>query len=311
MATDKQHHNPPLHPKHWPLWLGLGLLRLLNTLPFRLQLKLGELLGGVLFRFANARRHVAEVNLKLCFPELSEQERATLLREHFNAMGIMLFELGLSWWGSDKRLAALTEIDGLEHLDNAIKEGRGALLLGAHYTTLDISGHLLATQTNLTIRSMYRPHENPVIEYVMRRGRESYLDSLIARDDIRGLIRTLKQNKVVWYAPDQQYEGKGSALVPFFGIPVATNIGTSRIAKMSKTAVIPFVSVRKDDGSGYHLKLLPPLENFPSGDEIADATRIHQIFEAQIRENRAQYFWVHKRFKRKHTKEPDIYKEPS
>lgn len=309
MAADKQHNNPPLHPKYWPLWLGLALLRLLNTLPFRLQLKLGKLLGGLLFRFATARRHVADVNLTLCFPELSEQERAALLREHFSAMGIMLFELGLSWWGSDKRLAALTEIEGLEHLDNAIKEGRGALLLGAHYTTLDISGHLLATQTNLTIRSMYRPHENPVIEYVMRRGRESYLDSLIARDDIRGLIRTLKQNKVVWYAPDQQYEGKGSALVPFFGIPAATNIGTSRIAKMSKTAVIPFVSVRKGDGSGYLLKLLPPLENFPSDDEIADATRIHQIFEAQIRENRAQYFWVHKRFKRKRSTEPDVYKK--
>ncbi len=309
MAADKHRDNPPLHPKYWPIWLGLGLLRLLNTLPFRLQLKLGKLLGSILFRFADARRHVADVNLQLCFPELSEQERITLLRDHFSAMGTMLFELGLSWWGSDKRLAALTEIEGLEHLNNAIKEGKGALLLGAHYTTLDISGHLLSTQTTLTIRSMYRPHENPVLEYVMRRGRESYLDRLIPRNDIRGLIRTLKQNKVVWYAPDQQYEGKGSALVPFFGIPTPTNIGTSRIAKMSKTAVIPFVSVRKDDGSGYLLKLLPPLENFPSDDEVADATRIHQIFETQIRKNRAQYFWVHKRFKRKHSKEPDVYKK--
>jgi len=309
--VSKQTTSPtlPIAPKHWPLWLGLGLLRLLNLLPFRWQLKLGRLLGRLMYRLAGSRRHVAATNLRLCFPELSDEERQQLLREHFHSMGIMVFELGLSWWASDKRLAALTEIEGLELLEQAMAQGKGALLLGAHYTTLDISGHLLATQTQLPIRSMYRPHENPVIEHVMRRGRESYLDSLIPRDDIRGLIRTLKQNKVVWYAPDQAYQGKGSALVPFFGIPAATNTGTSRIAKMSKTAVIPFISVRKADGSGYQLKLLPPLENFPSDDEIADATRIHHVFEEQIRKNKAQYFWVHKRFKLKWQSGEDVYKK--
>ncbi len=299
---------PPLAPQHWPLWLALALLRLLNLLPFRLQLFLGKILGSLLLRISSARRHVAKTNIKLCFPELSDVERAVILHEHFHSMGIMLFELGLSWWSSDKRLAKLTEIEGLEHLDAAIERGKGALLLGAHYTTLDISGHLLATQTNIAIRSMYRQHENPVIEYVMRNGRESYLDSLIPRDDIRGLLRTLKQNKVVWYAPDQQYEGKGSALVPFFGIEAPTNTGTSRIAKMSKTAVIPFISIRKADGSGYSVKLLPPLENFPTDDEIADATRVNHVFEEHIRKNKAQYFWVHKRFKRKRIPGEDVYK---
>ncbi len=311
MQKNRPSDRLPIHPKHWPIWLGLALLRLLNMLPFRMQLMLGKQLGNLLFRVAAARRHVAATNIKLCFPELSDDERATLLRKHFHSMGIMLFELGLSWWGRNQRLAALTEIEGLEHLEKAIAAGGGALLLGAHYTTLDISGHLLATQTDLTIRSMYRPHENPVIEYVMRRGRESYLDSLIPRDDIRGLIRSLRQNKVVWYAPDQHYEGKGSALVPFFGIPAATNTATSRIAKMGKTVVIPFSSVRKEDGSGYTLKLLPALDNFPTDDEVADATRIHHIFEAQIRHNAAQYFWVHKRFKRKRIGGEDPYKKPS
>ncbi|MCF6218018.1 MAG: LpxL/LpxP family Kdo(2)-lipid IV(A) lauroyl/palmitoleoyl acyltransferase [Gammaproteobacteria bacterium] len=309
MQKNRPSERLPIHPKYWPIWLGLALLRLLNTLPFRVQLMLGKQLGNLLFHVAKTRRRVAATNIKLCFPELSDAARASILRKHFHSMGIMLFELGLSWWGGDKRLAALTEIEGLEYLESAIAGGNGALLLGAHYTTLDISGHLLATQTDLSIRSMYRPHENPVIEYVMRNGRESYLESLIPRDDIRGLIRSLKQNKAVWYAPDQHYEGKGSALVPFFGIPTPTNTGTSRIAKMSKTAVIPFVSVRKEDGSGYALKLLPPLDNFPTDDEVADAARIHQLFETQIRNNKAQYFWVHKRFKRKRIAGEDPYQK--
>ncbi len=309
MNKSSHSNRPPIHPKYWPIWLGLALLRLLTLLPFSLQLKLGGLLGTLMYHVGKSRRQVAATNLKLCFPELTDSERGSLLKEHFTSMGIMVFELGLSWWASNARLARLTEIEGMEHLEKAIEKGRGALLLGAHYTTLDISGHLLATQTDLPIRSMYRPHENPVIEYVMRRGRESYLDSLISRDDIRGLIRTLKENKIVWYAPDQQYEGKGSALVPFFGVEAPTNTGTSRIAKLSKTAVIPFVSIRKSDGSGYKLTLLPPLEDFPTDDEVADTTRIHQIFEAQIRRNKAQYFWVHKRFKRKWIGGSDPYQD--
>lgn len=179
MNKQKNANRPPVAPQHWPLWLALGVLRLLSLLPFRVLLILGAVLGRLMYHFGRRRRHVAATNIQLCFPELSEAERGTLLKQHFSSMGIMLFELALSWWASDKRLASLTEIEGLEHLDEAINKGNGALLLGAHYTTLDISGHLLATQTSLPIRSMYRPHENPVIEYVMRNGRESYLDSLI------------------------------------------------------------------------------------------------------------------------------------
>jgi len=299
----------PLAPKYWPVWLGLGVLRLLNLLPYRWQLSLGKGLGGLLRRVAKSRRHVVETNLRLCFPELDEAAREQLLRKHFESMGIMFFELGLGWWASHGRLKKLTTVEGLENLESALETGRGALLLGAHYTTMDISGRLLATQTHIPLRCMYRPHENPVLDYVIRRGRESYLDKSIPRDDIRGLVRTLRENKVVWYASDQAYQGKGYAMVPFFGVPAATNTGTSRIAKMSKTKVLPFVSIRQEDGSGYLLKILPPLEDFPSNDEVADATRIHQLMEAQIRQHPAQYFWVHRRFKLKRSREKDVYSQ--
>lgn len=270
-------------------------------------LALSRPLGRLLLIAIPRRRHVAQTNLDLCFPELSPANRRQILRQHFESMAMMLFELGLSWWSSHEKLGKLVHIDGLEHLDTALAQGKGALLLGAHYTTLEISGRLLTLSTQHPIQSMYRPHENPVLNHVMTRGREDSLDAIIPRDDIRSLLRALKQNKVVWYAPDQAYEGKGHALVPFFGVDAPTNTGTSRIAKLSGTKVLPFVSHRLPGDQGYQLKILPALEAFPSDDEVTDTARLQQIFEQQIREYPAQYFWVHRRFKRKRDRRANVY----
>lgn len=308
MSTPNSQPNRSLYsPRHWPLWLGLGLLWLLCQLPYPLLVSLSRPLGRLLLMVIPRRRHIAQTNLERCFAALSPEKRKQILRQHFESMAMMLFELGLSWWGSQAKLGKLVRIDGLEHLDAALAHGKGALLLGAHYTTLEISGRLLTLSTQHPIQSMYRPHEHPLLNHVMTRGREACLDAIIPRDDIRSLLRALKQNKVVWYAPDQAYEGKGHALVPFFGIDAPTNTGTSRIAKLSGTRVLPFVSHRLPGAQGYQLKILPALDDFPSDDEVADTARLQQIFEAQIRAFPEQYFWVHRRFKRKRDKHANIY----
>ncbi|MBV1911237.1 MAG: LpxL/LpxP family Kdo(2)-lipid IV(A) lauroyl/palmitoleoyl acyltransferase [Kangiellaceae bacterium] len=296
-----------LHPKNWLVWLAMLILRLVNLLPLRLQLLMGKELGRCLHLLVPSRRRIVAINIALCFPEMSADDQKALVEKHFYSIGMMLPEIGLSWWASDRRLAKLTEIEGLEFLEQAIEEGKGALLLGAHYSTLEISGHLLTSQTDLPVCSMYRPQKNAVVELLMRRGRASYLDKLISRRDIRGLLKSLKQNKAVWYAPDQAYQDKGYAMVPFFGVPAPTNTSTSRIAKLSKAAIIPFVSIRKSDGSGYKLTLKAPLKDFPTDDEIADATRVHQVFEENIRQQPDQYFWIHKRFKNRNNVELDQY----
>lgn len=302
--------SPSLYtPRHWLTWAGLGLLWLLCRLPFPVLLGLGRLLGRAMYHLIPRRRHIARVNIGLCFPERSAAQQQDLLYRHFEAMGIMVFELGLSWWGSSQRLRALTRIEGLEHLETALAAGQGVLLLGAHYTTLEISGHLISLCTSHPIQSMYRPHENLVINHIMARGRVRCLEKLIPRDDIRGLLKALKANRIVWYAPDQAYEGKGFALVPFFGVDAPTNTGTPRIARLSGTQVLPFVSHRLPGSHGYQLKILPALDNFPGDDEVADTARIQRLFEAQIREYPEQYFWLHRRFKRKRGADADVYRQ--
>ena len=145
---------------------------------------------------------------------------------------------------------------------------------------------------------MYQTPKNAVIAALSTRNRTARTAASISSDNPRALISALKRNLPVWYAPDQRQHGEQAALVPFFGIPVTTNIATSRIAQISKAPVLPFFSERLDNDAGYRSSIGPPLENFPSGDPLADAARFHALIEAQVRRYPAQYLWSYKRFKR-------------
>lgn len=169
------------------------------------------------------------------------------------------------------------------------------LLFSAHFTCLEIGCRLLALYA--PFHAMYKPHRNPLFEAVMRSGRKAQTEGAIARDDIRLLIKTLKQGHTCWYALDQDFGYQNAVFAPFFGNQAATLIATSRIAKITGCTVIPFFSRRREDGSGYQLTLLPPLENFPSGDDLADATLTNRLIEDEIRKAPAQYLWMHRRFK--------------
>ncbi|MEW5755408.1 MAG: LpxL/LpxP family Kdo(2)-lipid IV(A) lauroyl/palmitoleoyl acyltransferase [Pseudomonadota bacterium] len=288
---------PPLAPRHWPTWLGVGILWLLSHLPYRILMNLGRALGSAVFPFAKRRRRIADTNLHLCFPQWSETQRRQVLKAHFQALGMMLFEAALSWWGSERTMRALSTITGLEHLRTALDRGKGVLLLGAHFTTIEITGNLFYRHARHPVSGLYRQHENPVLDYLFQRGRHQFFEQLIARDDIRSVLRGLKQNQIMWYAPDQAYRGRQSIEAPFFGHPAQSTNATMRIAKISGAAVTPFYCERLPAGRGYQLHVLPALKDFPSGDDIADQTQINQIFERIIARIPEQYFWVHRRFK--------------
>ena len=285
-------------PRYWPTWAGLMLLWLgAKLLPYGLALRLGGLLGRLGCRLIPRRRHIAEVNLQLCYPELSEAERSRLVRRHFESLGVGLLTSGFAWWASDAKLRPLVRIEGLEHLEQAIAQGHGAILLGAHFTDLEISGRLMSLHHPCAV--MYRRHENPVIERAFSRNRQYRFTAVIPRDDIRLVVRTLRNNHAVWYAPDQSFRGPNSTLAPFFGIPAATNTGTSRLAKVAHAPVLLFIGYRLPGSQGYRLVIQPPLADFPTDDPQADATRINGLIEQAIRVAPEQYLWIHRRFKKR------------
>lgn len=295
-------------PRYWPTHLLLGLMWCLTRLPYAWQIRIGNAIGSLLYRFARHRRHIARVNLALCFPEKTAPERELLLKQNFQSLGIGLMEIAMSWWMPGRRLQKLVKIEGLEHLQKALDMGKGVILLSGHFTTLEIGGRLLSLYTPFHV--MYREHKNLAIESVMRAARVRFCGNVIDRRDLRTMLKTLKNNQAVWYAPDQDHGIRHGIFAPFFGVPAATTTATARIAEKSGAAVVPFFQARLP-GGGYILTLTPPLGDFPSGDMQADITRINHIFEQRIRENPDQYLWAHRRFKTRPPGEASVYAAPA
>jgi KDO2-lipid IV(A) lauroyltransferase len=296
MAKRRKH--PLYSPLYWPTWAGLALLWLLSRLQtYGLAMKTGRLLGKLIYHISPKRRHIAAVNLNICFPQLSEEARKQLLRAHFDSLGIGVVMIGFAWWAHDEKLSSLIDIEGIEHLQKSLQKGKGVILLSAHFTDLEVTGRLLSLFQPIAV--MYRPHENPVIEWAFKRNRRIHFEAAIRRNDIRQVVRTLRRNLPVWYAPDQSFKGRGSTLAPFFGEPAGTNTATSRLAKISGADVILFSGFRKQDDTGYRLVIHPPITDFPTGDTTADATRINGLIEKAIGYAPEQYLWIHRRFKKR------------
>ncbi|MDH5358075.1 MAG: LpxL/LpxP family Kdo(2)-lipid IV(A) lauroyl/palmitoleoyl acyltransferase [Gammaproteobacteria bacterium] len=296
-----------LHPRFWPSWLGLFLMRLSIYLPAKMQLWAGRILSLLMMPFMTARKKIARRNLELCFPELSDQQRQDLLKDNFRTMGMMLIETALSWWASDASLQKRVRYEGLEHLDTALAKGKGVILLTGHFTSMELGGRLIMLKTPCYV--MFRELNNPLFNAVMMKSRTHHSEGIVLRDDPRSMVRALRKNKVVWYAPDQDFGPKMSLFARFFGVQAATVPATARIVKMSGAAVIPFVPRREKDGS-YTLSLGEPLRDYPTGDDLADAQRINDLIEQEVRKSPAQYLWVHRRFKTQPEGKGLLYKKP-
>ncbi|MGH6612204.1 MAG: hypothetical protein ACRECQ_18325, partial [Burkholderiaceae bacterium] len=280
-------------PEFWPVWLGLGIVRLVNMLPLRPQLAIGRALGRLAYVFSRRDRRVAQINVALCLPELSGGQRSRLVKDHFASLGCALLETGLVWWASDARLRRLIRFEGTGHLEAALAQGRGALMLSAHFTTLEMGARALTLLGPTSI--MYLTPGNALIAELSRRGRTRHTIQAISSDQVRDLLQNLKNNLPVWYAPDQRFTDKNSELVPFFGQPASSNVATSRLAKISGAPVLPYFPERRSDNKGYVVRIHAPFEDFPSADAIADTRRFHELIEAHVRRHPAQYLWAYKR----------------
>lgn len=292
-------------PRYWPVWLGMGILRLICLLPHRMALAVGRVLGRVAHRVGGSRRAIVRRNIELCFPDLSPGERDALAFEHFKALGMTVIEMGLGRWASDRHLRSITTLTGIEHVQKALASGKGVILLSAHFTTLEIMGRVLA-QNMPPFDAVFRRNRSEFMTELQRTGRERSAESTIEKRDIKKMVRSLRANRAVWYAPDQSYNRKGSEVIPFFGIPAMHTTATSTLARLGEATVVPFFPRRRRD-STYELTLLPAFENFPGNDPVADTKRYVELLEQHVRSCPEQYFWVHRKFKDLPEGYPDYY----
>ncbi|MGM0631536.1 MAG: LpxL/LpxP family Kdo(2)-lipid IV(A) lauroyl/palmitoleoyl acyltransferase [Pseudomonadota bacterium] len=305
--ADTQSFRHYLAPRFWPTWLAHGAIWLAARLPFRWQMAIGRDIGRLSYHFARRRRQICETNIALCFPELSEDQQRRLVKDTFLSNGMGIMEIGLSWYRRPEEFMDRVTAHGVEHVEAARAQGRGVLLVSAHFCTLELIGGLTAQLFPVDIT--YRAHKNPLFDALMKRGREQHFGAVVERRQVRLALRRLREGHALWYAADQDYGPKHSIFAPFFNRPAATITATSRFARYNDSPVIFFAHYRTPDHQGYELYFSEPLENYPTGDDVEDATRINGLIEAAIRRHPEQYIWLHRRFKTRPEGTPDPYRE--
>lgn len=306
MTSNKPNRNSGIfRPRYWPTWLTLGLLRLIAILPYPIQYLIGHIIGLLIWLLPIPKKRITRINIKHCFPELSHKQQKKLYFKNCLSMGMSIIEIAMSWWSSDRKLKKIIRLEGLENLKHALNNGNGVILLSAHFTTLEICGRLLSLHTPFHV--MYRDQKNAAFDHIMTKSRTRNFKKAIHRNDIKGLLKSLKDNMPVWYAPDQHFGGSNNIVVPFFNNPAPTNPATSRISKISCAKVLPFFQERLPGLKGYRLVIFPALENYPTDNIEQDTALINLELEKLIRIQPEQYLWAHRRFKGQPGEHKTIY----
>ena len=283
--------------------LAVFIFWLLHFLPYRTLVTIGNGLGALLFLLAKERRRVATINLQLCFPDMPETAREALVREHFKLFTRGVIERCILWWGSAARINSLIRVEGIEHFE-AIKN-QPSILLTPHFVGMDAGGQWVAQHVDTVC--MYANQKNQYMTALLLEKRARFgTQKLYSRQQgLRPILKGMKANMPFIYPPDQDQGIKDGAFIPFFGVPAATMASLPRIAQMTGAKVVPSITRMTD--TGYVLTFYPAWENYPTGDDIADARRMNEFIEQRVLEMPAQYFWVHKRFKTRPAGEAKFY----
>lgn len=297
-----------LQPKYWLTWFGIGLLYILVLLPYPVIYWLGTRLGRFSKVFLKKRLQIAERNLELCFPQMPKSEREALVNKNFESVGMGLFETGMAWFWPEWRVKRWFKVSGLENIQKVKDSGQGILLIGIHFLTLELGARIFGIYNPGV--GVYRPNDNPVMDWLQTWGRLRSNKFMIDRKDVKGMIRSLKAGEIIWYAPDHDYGPRKSVFVPLFAVDkAATTTGTYILAKTSKPALIPFTPKRLPEGKGYELIISPPVADFPIDNEENSAKAMNKVVEQEILRAPDQYMWLHRRFKTRPEGDASLYNE--
>ena len=287
--------------------LLLVLVWLLHLLPLGVQAVLGRGLGRVLHLFAGSRRRVALRNVELCLPELGAAQRRALVREHFQWLARSLLERALLWHASPARLKRLIHVEGDVHL--AERSDRAVMWLVPHFLALEVAGAATQLYQTHAAFDVYSQQSNDLLDQALLRGRSRFgtAEFYKRQEGARPIVRAIRRGLAFFNPCDMDFGIRDAAFVPFFGHAAATLLAPSRMARSLNMVVQPVVAEILPGGRGWRVRFLPPWDDWPSDDPVADAARMNRFVEEQIRLNPAQYLWVHKRFKTRPSGEAQIY----
>ncbi|WP_416677557.1 lipid A biosynthesis acyltransferase [Candidatus Pseudothioglobus sp. Uisw_016] len=293
-----------IHPKFFPTWILILLMRIGVFIPFSAQVIIGRTIGKVMYPLMSKLRSTAYSNISHCFPEKKQSQVNALVKSHFEAIGISLFETANAYYASDKKIIKLLTTKNEHFFKDALKQEGGIILLCAHFMPLMLGSRALLI--NHTIANIYRPQNNKLFDQAMVKGYKNHGAVMIKSTDTRSIVKAINNSLPIWYAPDQDLGEKNSVFAQLFGIPTATATATARLAKNNNTRVIPYSFIRTK--KGYEMSFEEQLQNFPSNNPVDDATTTNMILEKQIKKTPEQYLWIHRRFKTRPEGAKNFYK---
>ena len=284
-------------------WL-LGLLRALGYLPLPWLRALGAALGRLLYRLVPARRRVVHTNLRLCFPDWSEAQRASVAREVFVRFAQAWLDRGWLWHRRPACVRARVRWAGDPGL---LRAEVPTVLFAPHFVGLDAGWTLLTLDLPGPFTTIFTPQRNAGVDRWIAQGRQRFGRVRLFRreDGVKAIVSALRAKEMLYLLPDMNFGADESIFVPFYGEPAATVPSLSRFAKLGRARVVPVLT--RMTATGYEVQVLPAWEDFPTDDVVADTACMNRQLQAWIDAMPGQYFWVHKRFKTRPEGQADVY----
>ena len=287
--------------------LVLAFLWALSWLPLAVQAAIGRSLGRLLWVAAGSRRKIALRNLELTMPELGVDERRRIAYENFQWIARSILERGLLWHASHERLKRLIHVEG--DIGFAARTPGAVMWLVPHFVALDVAGVATQLLQSRLVGSIYQKQSIEAFDKAIRQGRLRFGngDVFSRHEKALPLIRAIRRGYAFFNLPDMDFGPQEAVFVPFMGVPAATLLAPSKMAKALDMQVQPVVAEILPGGQGYRVRFLEPWTDFPTDDPVADAARMNEWIGSEVRRNPAQYYWVHKRFKTRPPGEAGLY----
>ena len=275
-----------LSPRYLLTWTGILILKLSTFLPYELLMKIGNIMGNLVYKVSPTRAEIVKINIEKCLAVKGE-ELENLVKLNFQSLGRGIFEMAYAWWASDKKIRNLPQI--IINEDLLKNSGTGALVLIKHSTHLELDLRILSCYFDLT--GMYKLQTNKVINHMMIRSRDKYIKGSVVNNEVLKAVRWVKEGKRFLYAADQDYGEKVSTMIPFFKSPAATVRFPAMLSRKNVNVVMADVSKIEKN---YVVELIS-LKNLQDDEDFLKQMNI--LYEECIKKEPEGYLWMHRRFK--------------
>ncbi len=283
------------------VYLMIGLIRLISFLPLSMAHGLGWLIGSTMWYSRGSSSKVVMRNLELCFPDQTLEERKKMAKVSLIALGKTYGEMGMSWmWPIPKVNKLITQVEGMEHLQKALDDKNGIILVAPHLGNWELLNHFFRQYLFMTV--MYKAPKIPALNKFIFNTRKRVDVGLVPanKDGVLSLFKLLNEKGVVAVLPDQEPSIKSGVFAPFFGQQALTGKLIGELARKTPAYLLCCYAKRLDNGN-YGVVLKPANEDIRNDDLLVSATALNKSIEECILDCTEQYQWGYKRFR----KQPD------